>query len=128
MKTYIFESKEQYLNMKKKWAKYFNEEARDLERNVYGNKLKKLTATHFALYAILRGKDPFIALNNSSSETIEYIEWNITSAKTSKFYKGKWRDFFGLTEEQEEKLLTIAYKIFKDQKDFSTVEKEIQNG
>lgn len=56
MKHEFFESKEQYLSMRKAWAEYFNTHARKLERNQYGNKMRKLTSEHFIIYAILRGK------------------------------------------------------------------------
>ena len=46
MKTIIFETKEQYLNAIKAW------------KNSCKNKDFHFTAEHFALYAIIRGKDP----------------------------------------------------------------------
>lgn len=56
-KQQFFATKEDYLAMRKAWATYFNTEARKLERNEYGNKIRKLNHSHFILYAILRGKD-----------------------------------------------------------------------
>lgn len=121
MKHYIFETKENYLNMKQTWATYFNTEARNLKRNEYGNKEHKLTATHFALYAILRGKDPFNPLDNCSKKTLDDISYYVYHAQHSSFYNGKWAKFFGLTEKEERRMLAIANDIFCRHKDFKTV-------
>lgn len=127
MKTYIFENKENYLNMKQTWAQYFNTEARKLERNEYGNKIKKLTATHFVLYAILRGKDPLITINNCCWETLQNVGYDINHAHDSKWYNGKWAKFFGLTEEEEKRMILVAYDIFHNHKDFETVQNNLKD-
>jgi len=126
MKTYIFETKENYLNMKQTWATYFNTEARNLERNEYGNKIRKLTATHFALYAILRGKDPMKALSTASLDTIMNIKYDVQLAHTAR-YNGwceKWQKFFNITEDEAQKMIEIAYDIFEKHKKFKKIKKE----
>lgn len=114
MKT-TFQSKEEYLKVKENWSTYFNQEARNLERNEYGNKLKKLTATHFFLYAILRDRDPMKTLSeNTSYETFSSIKYDINAAiicierTQNRFWFEKWSEFFGITEEQTEKMIQLA--------------------
>ena len=105
MKT-TFNTKEEYLKMKENWSNYFNKEARSLERNEYGTKQRKLTATHFVLYAILRERDPFKALLTASDETISEIRSTICVAEKYQFKK--WQKFFKITEEQTQKMIDIA--------------------
>lgn len=70
--TSVFRSKEDYQNMRKDWAEYFNTSAKHLKRNKHGNKLRKLTPQHFAFYALLRNKDPRTCFSpNTSEESLE---------------------------------------------------------
>lgn len=127
MKT-TFKTKEEYLKVKENWATYFNTEARKLERNEYGNKERKLTATHFALYAILRERDPMLGLSTASIETISIIKDYIILAHNSHnlndcWFK-KWKDFFNLTDKQTRKMFEIAYEIFENRTPFEEIKQE----
>ncbi len=121
MKTYFFNTKEDYLQMKQTWATYFNKEARNLERNEYGNKQRKLSAIHFILYAILRGKDPQKCITNCSDDTLNSIKFEIRLSNKNGIYQRKMREFFNLTDEQSIKLFEVAYALFEED---STIEKE----
>lgn len=62
----VFETKEQYLEMRSNWKKFYNTE---------GGK-ECLNAYHFALYALLRGKDwrKCFAIN-SNQHTLQWLEY-----------------------------------------------------
>jgi len=121
MKTYFFNTKEEYLQMKQTWATYFNTEARKLKRNEYGNKQRKLLIIHFILYAILRGKDPQKCVTTCSWDTLSLIKFEIRTGNRNSIYQRRMREFFNLTNEQSIKLYNVAYALFEED---STIEKE----
>lgn len=124
MKHIIFDNKEQYLAMKQNWATYFNTEARNLDRDEYGTKIRKLTPTHFILYAILRGKNPYDCIQSCDWETMTHILMYIRLAKKG-LWADKWKDFFGITDEQTKILFDIAFEIFDNKKTIETVKEEM---
>lgn len=73
----IFETKEQFLKMRKEWKRYTND-----------SELRKgLSGEDFALYAIIRGKDwrkGFAATSND--DTIERIESYLNKCKFEYMY------------------------------------------
>ena len=75
-KQFIFGTKEQYLSMIDAWKEEFKK-SRKLERNEYGNKIRKLNDTDFFLYAILRGKDPRRCYHSEFrfEEALGEMEW-----------------------------------------------------
>lgn len=96
----IFSTKEDYLKFKQHWASYFNTEARHLDRNVYGNKKRKLTGSHFVLYALIRGKDWKLAIQGCSGDTFHSIERDL---KSRWFYESQvFKDAFKLSDGQIE--------------------------
>lgn len=128
MKHIIFDNKEQYLAMKQHWATYFNTEARNLERDEYGHKTRKLKSTHFILYAILRGKNPYDCIQNCDGETVTGILYDIKIAKDVKYgdhWRTKWTKFFNITDEQYETLIDIAFEIFCNRKEIETIKEEM---
>jgi hypothetical protein len=97
MKNILFETKEDYLKFKENWANYFNTEARNLETDCYGYKERKLTASHFVLYAIIRGKDWESCLQNCSENTLNEVTGNLKSAW---FYQTRlFNKVFDITDE-----------------------------
>jgi len=74
MKNELFKTKEDYLNFKSHWAKYFNETARKKEYTEYGNKVRKLEPEHFILYALIRGKDPLTCIQGCRVDTLNRIK------------------------------------------------------
>ena len=127
MKHIIFETKEQYLTMKQNWATYFNTEARNLDRDEYGTKIRKLTPTHFIFYAILRGKNPYDCIQSCDFETIMGIMMDIRLGKksTSKFWSERWMNFFSISDEQTKILINIAFEIFDNKKTIETILEEM---
>jgi hypothetical protein len=72
MENSLFETKEQYLEMRTNFKKWYNSEER-----------KSFTAEDFALYACIRGKDwRKCFAPNSDEQTIERIERYLTKTKT----------------------------------------------
>lgn len=74
-----FKTKEEYMQFLKSWAKYFNTEATNLERNEYGNKIKKLRLVHFVMYAIIRDKDPKKCFESASPATMTQLQLDISA-------------------------------------------------
>ena len=100
MKNILFATKEDYLKFKEEWAKYFNTEARHLDRGMYGNKKRKLNATHFVLYAIIRGRDWKACLQGCSTETLETVTSHL---KSGWFYESKiTKEVFNFSDRQIE--------------------------
>ncbi len=127
MKHIIFETKEQYLSMKHNWATYFNTEARNLDRSMYGNKIRKLTATHFILYAILRGKNPYDCIQSCDGRTLNNIKSHISFAQNKRFgdnTRKPYEKFFDINSEQCKTLFDIAYDIFHNGKSMKSIKME----
>ena len=124
MKTNFFSTKEEYLNMKQQWATYFNTEARNLKRTEYGNKIPKLTPLHFAVYAILQGKDPAKGLVNATDNgygsTMSELRADIRWAKRQsipaniKSIFDSYMELFGTTKETTLLALTILEQLFDE--------------
>lgn len=93
-----FETKDQYLKMRAAWAQYFNTEARNLERNEYGNRQKKLRLATFIIYAILRGKDWKQCCESASADTMNWTKIHFNS----KYYRDELRIPFGETTTNEQ--------------------------
>ena len=93
-KQFIFGTKEQYLSMIDAWKEEFKK-SRKLERNEYGNKIRKLTNIDFFIYAILRGKDPRRCYHTEERfcEALTDIGWYMKNpqflGKYSERYNGK---------------------------------------
>lgn len=102
-----FESKEQYLRFKAHWANYFNTEARKLERNIYGNKKKKLYLAHFIIYAILRGQDPKKCFSSIGEDTVNECRWRLNQEKMLRLPFGDT-----ITDEQFEEARLKAKELF----------------
>jgi len=113
----VFEVKENYIEMKNKWATYMLNEGSHLTLNEYGNKNRKLTAFHYVLYAILQDKDPWAGLKNASSNTMHVI----TCKSKSPIAEQQMVEFFGITKEQSELLFEIAREYFQKNKTFNQV-------
>lgn len=112
MKTILFENKEEYLKSKIRWASYFNKEARNLKMDSYGYKARKLKAAHFILYAIMRGKDPFIAIRGCSNETYNECA---TLLQSTWFYNAAiTKEAFNLNAEQFELIRAEACKLISN--------------
>lgn len=110
MKNIIFKEKEDYLKFKKNWACYFNNEARHLDRDSYGTKTRKLSATHFVLYALIRGKDWKKCIDRCSEGTLSGIKSDLTS---NWFYNSKrFNQIFNLTDGQIELIKNAAGDAF----------------
>jgi hypothetical protein len=106
MKNILFKTKEDYLKLKENWAKYFNTEARHLDRDCYGTKARKLNATHFVLYAIIRGRDWEKCLQGASQDTLDDIKSNL---KSRWFYESKrMKEIFNLSDGQIELIKNAA--------------------
>jgi len=118
-----FETKENYLKMKTRWAQYFNTEARQLERDEYGYKQRKLTAFHFALYAILQDKNPLKGLTSASGDTWDLLDYKCSSHKFT-FYQKSMKAFFEISDEQTEELFSIARHYFSERKTFIELHEE----
>jgi hypothetical protein len=90
----IFETKEQYLQMIEAWKETFKN-SRPLERNKYGNKIRKLTDTDFFIYALLRGKDPRKCYHSEDRfcEALTDFGWLVKNPK----YLESYRDGYGET-------------------------------
>ena len=96
MKNIIFETKEEYLELKKNWATYFNTEARHLDRDADGYKTRKLTASHFVLYALIRGRDWKSCLHSCSQDTMDEVTSNL---KGNWFYQTKiFKEIFNFSD------------------------------
>jgi len=102
MKNELFDTKEQYLSMRKAWADYFNIHARPLKRNSYGNKIRILTIDHFFFYAIVRGKDPRTCFHSEEA----YVDY-ILKLK----YKRNW--YFMIDGVFDEDLVAKALALYK---------------
>jgi hypothetical protein len=84
----IFETKEQYLQMRANFRSWYNTE----------DNRKSLTACDFALYALLRRKDwRKCFTSNTSEKTIELIERYLTKTKTQYMFLTPYGDV--VTEE-----------------------------
>lgn len=86
LKFKFFNSKEEYQNFINQWKRFFNEEARNLDRNIHGNKIIKLEDMHFYIYAILRDKDPRKCFH--SQEKFEDVEKYIARRLIAKVRSG----------------------------------------
>jgi hypothetical protein len=108
MKNIIFETREDYLKFKKDWATYFNTEARHLDRGTYGNKERKLQASHFVIYALIRGRDWKACLHGCTSDTMEQVTRDL---KGTWFYKSKiFKEAFNLSDGQIDLIKKAAAK------------------
>lgn len=111
MKNILFETKEDYLKMKANWAKFFNTEARHLDRDEYGTKERKLGAPHFVLYAIIRGRDWKKCLQGASQDTMDAVK---SSLNYRLFYESKtMKEIFNFSDRQIE-LIKITAESFPD--------------
>ena len=113
MKRILFKTKEDYLEMKKQWANYFNTEAQNGPMDQYGYRAKKLYAEHFILYAIMRGKDPEKCITTCSEDTRAGI---ISTLNSQWFYTSiRFKEVFNIDAEQIELIKKQAVKFFTPQ-------------
>lgn len=93
----IFNTKDQYISMRAAWATFINsDEAKPYKDETYGTQYHRVFGWHFALYAILRGKDARKHFANDES----YETAIDTLKQRMRWKKAETARIFGITEEQ----------------------------